>query len=77
MDLSARDHYSAEVDLALRVQGETIELMQTGHDFVILREPRPLPAGDAAIIVTVDGVCDQYPIVLHGADGTSKRVRYW
>jgi hypothetical protein len=69
--------YSAKVELALRIHGELFDVCQTGPDFVILREARVLPAVPAELLVTVDGECDLYPIVLYGSDGSSSRIRYW
>jgi hypothetical protein len=69
--------YSSVVDLRLIVNGETVDVGQTGPDRIMLRQPRELPAGPAELVITVDGKKTTYPIVLQATNGPATVVSYW
>ncbi|HUE17216.1 MAG TPA: hypothetical protein VMR25_23900 [Planctomycetaceae bacterium] len=48
--------HSSEVDLFLLIDGQAYGLAEIGPDFVTLREPVELPAGQAQVIMIVDGI---------------------
>jgi hypothetical protein len=48
--------HSADVDLALHVDGERLALSHVANDFVRLATPRPGLAGPAKVEIVVDGV---------------------
>lgn len=61
-------HFSAEVRLELRVEGQTHELAGVGSKFCIPRQQLDLPACNADILMTVDGDLFSWPVRLpHGA----------
>jgi hypothetical protein len=48
--------FSADVDLELNVGGHTFSVGKTGPGYAYLREPAQIPAGNAIMVVTVDGI---------------------
>ena len=68
--------YSAEVDLRLDVNGEILDVSQTGKDSLILREPRCL-SGPATILVTIAGQTDRREVVIISSSKPSREVRFW
>ena len=69
--------YSAKVDLKLVVDGETLDVMQTCSDRVILKSPRAVRGGEAEILITIDGETDAKRIVLIGNSEPSCDVEFW
>ena len=77
MNSSQTVSYSAKVELSLHVNGEVLDVSQTGPDSLILREPRQLPATDAQIVIKVDGFSETYPVMLRPMSCPSCEVAYW
>lgn len=78
MSLLSTGGYSAKVDLQLRVNGEVLEVTQTGPDRIILRHARELKAEPAELVISVDGESTTYQIMLNPVSGVaSKEVAYW
>lgn len=69
--------YSSVVDLQLFVNGEAIDVGQTGPDRITLSQPRELAAGPAELVISVDGKKTTYPIVLQATKGPATVVSYW
>jgi hypothetical protein len=65
------------VDLFLNINGEVLDVSQTGPHSFFLCDPRVLPAGAAELVIQIDGRKKVYPIVLRGSDGRSREVEYW
>jgi hypothetical protein len=69
--------YSAEIDLRLDVNGEILDVAQTGKDSLILREPRSL-SGPAVILVTIAGQTERREVVLSSSSQEpSREVQFW
>jgi hypothetical protein len=47
--------FSASVEIAVEVNGQKLAGRQVSMDRVILAKPASIPAGEATIVVTVDG----------------------
>lgn len=61
-------YFSAEVKLELRFGAQAFDLASVSPSEIILREHNELPAGDAEIMMIVDGETFLWPIRLpHGA----------
>ena len=56
--------YSSDVQLSLIVAGREYELSQIGPTGVRLREPADLPAGEAEIVMLVDGEECRWTVIL-------------
>ena len=69
--------YSPPVTLELHVGGEVLEVAQVGDGSLILRAPRRLPAESANIVVFIDGVRKDHPVVLKPADHEDVEVLFW
>jgi hypothetical protein len=68
--------YSAEVRLALEVNGATFELADAGPGDAVLRTPSALPAGPARVVVTIDGRRTVRRIVVTGQSADGLLVKY-
>lgn len=69
--------YSADIDLRLVRNGESIDVAKTGPDRITLTEPRELSAGPAELIITIDGHETVHPVVLQATTGPTRIVFYW
>ena len=47
--------HSAQVEMQLIVKGESISITQMGSDFLFVESPTDHAAGEATIVLTVDG----------------------
>lgn len=70
--------HSTYVDLRLRVEGCDFALAQVGPDFVVFRRPVELPACEALLTMSVDGI--ERTEIVQLVDGTqpfdtSARIR--
>ena len=61
--------YSARVDLKLHVDGQVLDVAQTGRRSLILREQHAVAGRSAELVITVDGNRSSYPIVLGAVAG--------
>jgi hypothetical protein len=69
--------HSAKVRLRLLVNGDDLEVAQVGAGSCILRDPRPHPAGDAQLIVSIDGHTETHSVFLsHGIAADSREVAF-
>jgi hypothetical protein len=50
--------------MKLVTDGQTIRVAQSGPDFLILNEPATIPAGEAELIVTVEGEDTKRPFLI-------------
>lgn len=67
--------HSAVVRLWLECSGKTIPLAQVAPDWVIPREPRLLPPGEAVVVVEIDGHPRRRPVFLpQGMSSTPDQV---
>lgn len=62
--LMKQGSHSAEVNLALSINGSRFPLTHTAREFVILAQPAALPEGDAEIVVTIDGCARRRPVTI-------------
>lgn len=68
--------YSARINLELIVNGQVIDVAQTGPDKLILREPATLPAGEATLVITIDDKRHVTPIIMSETTA-SEIVHFW
>jgi hypothetical protein len=59
--------HSADVRIALSINGHVLSVGQLGPDFIILREPINYPPTDASILLSIDG--DEQRWSVHLPDG--------
>ena len=70
--------YSAAVTLSLVAGNQTFPLSEIGSNGFTLREPSQLPAGDAEVVMTVDGREYRWSVALpteFAPPNLTKRVR--
>jgi hypothetical protein len=67
--------YSADVSARLLVGASRYEVAQTGPDFIVLRQAVDIPAGEATLIIEVEGRESISTVMLTtGASRTSIKV---
>lgn len=61
------EEFSAEVRLELLIDGRTISLAKTGPGYAVLSKREEIPAGDAVLLMHIDGREHRWEIVLDNA----------
>ena len=57
-------HFSAAVDIELRADGRLFDVWSIGPSSIVLKEPQEIPAGEAEILLLVDGKLFKWKIRL-------------
>jgi hypothetical protein len=76
--ITTRGGHSADVRIALAVNGHVFNVAELGPDFVVLRNPLPHPPAEAEITLSIDGQVERWQVeLLDGivADGGDTRFR--
>jgi hypothetical protein len=68
--------YSAAVALKLYVGGQVLRLAQVGPERIVLKQPEPVPAGEAELEVTIDGSTTRQSIVIE-TSGAATTGEIW
>jgi hypothetical protein len=70
--------YSANVSLSLLIDEAVLSLSHVGPSFIVVQdECKPIPAGDAEIVIKVDQSEDKYKIFLpYGVPGPRQVVQF-
>ena len=75
MSIAEKPGHSATVDLQLQVNGRLFSLAEVGPSFCVLAEPIEVPAGNAKVIVTIDGEIQHRAVeILSHSTGENGRV---
>jgi hypothetical protein len=78
MSTIQRQGYSAKISLKLIVGADVFDVAKIGRERLVLREPRPLPAGAAVLSVTVGNTTTEQSVVLSPqGDGDCSEIKYW
>jgi hypothetical protein len=73
--LSSRGGHSAEVEMLLLVNGDSIPIAQMGPDFLLLDKPFDHPPSPASLILRVDQNESRWDVHLpQGISSSSQRV---
>jgi hypothetical protein len=64
---TTRGGHSADVRIALAVNGHVFSVAQLGPDFVVLRNPVPHPPAEAELSLSIDGQEERWRV--HLIDG--------
>jgi hypothetical protein len=56
--------HSAEVRIALAVNGHVFSVAELGPNFVVLRNPIPHPPAEAELSLSIDGHEERWPVEL-------------
>jgi hypothetical protein len=75
MAMQNQNGHSANVVMALQVNGHALSIAQMGPDFLLLDEPTEHPAGVAQVLLSVDGHEERWAVRLpEGIRFGEKRV---
>jgi hypothetical protein len=75
---TTRGGHSADVRIALAVNGHVFSVAKLGPDFVVLRDPIPHPPAEAELSLSIDGHEDRWRVELIDgivAGGGDTRIR--
>jgi hypothetical protein len=61
---TTRGGHSADVRIALAVNGYVFSVAKLGPDFVVLRNPIPHPPGEAELSLSIDGQEERWRVEL-------------
>ena len=62
--MSLRSTHSADVRIALAVNGHVVSVAKLGPGFVVLRNPVPHPPADAELTLSIDGHEERWRVEL-------------
>jgi hypothetical protein len=65
--------HSSVITLTLEVNGHSIEVDQSGPDFLLLRRPVELAPGEAVLVTTIDNTEVRSPVNLPDGAGSGSR----
>lgn len=64
MLLRSSNSYSATVRMSLLVGGHSVRMGQMGPGFLVLAEPHASQARHGVVLLTVDGITEEIPVLL-------------
>ena len=77
MLLSKHQSHSSNVAINLHVNGDTFNVAKVGSARCILRNPQPHVAGDARLVISIDGRAESTDVYLpDGISADNSEVRY-
>ena len=68
--------YSSEVEIHLLIGGKRLPVAQVGKDFLILREPAPVPSGHAELSITIDGIENVHHVIVSNCDPATAELEF-